>query len=171
MSLLRHIGLPGKEEMDNRIQAAIALRKQGEYEQSRQALKALVEEPALRALALLNIAWSYDNEGNEQEAEQWYRAALEAGLTGEDEFEARFGLASTLRCLGQYTQAKTLFEEILARWPQATEVRPFYALCLHNLGEHQQAVSVLLNCIARHPDARTAPYARALREYAQRPEG
>ncbi|MDD7995721.1 tetratricopeptide repeat protein [Kosakonia radicincitans] len=157
--------------MDNRIQAAITLRKQGEYEKSRQALKVLVAEPTLRALVLLNIAWSYDNEGNEQEAEQWYRAALEAGLTGEDEFEARFGLDSTLRCLGQYAQAKILFEEILTHWPQATEVRPLYALCLHNLGEHQQAVSLLLNCIAQHPDARTAPYARALREYAQRPEG
>lgn len=157
--------------MDSRLQAAIALRKQGEYEKSRQALKVLSEEPALRALAWLNVAWSYDNEGREQEAEPAYRKALESGLRGEDEFDARFGLASTLRCLGKYAQAKTLFEEIIRRWPQATEVAPFYALCLYNLGEHQQAVSLLLNCIAQYPDARTAPYARALREYAQRPEG
>lgn len=155
--------------MDSRMQNAIQLRKQGEHEQSRTALRLLVEDPALRAQAHLHIAWSYDNEGKEREAEQAYRSALAAGLEDEDRFEAQFGLASTLRCLGEYAQAKALFEEIMHTWPQASEIRPFYALCLHNLGEHQQAVSLLLECIADNPCARTAPYKAALREYAQHP--
>ncbi|WP_234467245.1 tetratricopeptide repeat protein [Kosakonia sp. S42] len=143
--------------MESRLQAAIALRKAGEHEQSRGALKALADEPALRAQALLNIAWSFDNQGHERDAEGYYLAAIEAGLSDEDEFEARFGLASTWRCHGKYPQAKAQFAEIIARWPQATEVPPFYALCLHNLGEHDAALAVLLAPIVQNPDARTAP--------------
>lgn len=156
--------------MDTRLQAAIALRKQGEHEQSRQLLQALTTEPELRALAFLHLAWSYDNQGLEREAEHNYLAALDAGLDEEDRFEARFGLASTWRCLGKYQQAKTLFEEIMIAWPQATEIRPFYALCLYNLGEHECAVSVLLESVAQHPDERTAPYQEVLRYYAQNPD-
>ncbi|AHJ74808.1 tetratricopeptide repeat protein [Kosakonia sacchari] len=155
--------------MDSRLQAAITLRKQGQHDKSRRALQSLAEEPALRAQALLNIAWSYDNEGKERDAEPHYLAALDAGLTGEDQFEAQFGLASTWRCLGKYAQAKTLFEEIMTSWPQATEVRPFYALCLHNLGEHDSAIAVLLASIIQHPDARTEPYKAVLHHYAQHP--
>ncbi|POP42311.1 anaphase-promoting complex, cyclosome, subunit 3 family protein [Superficieibacter electus] len=155
--------------MDHRLQTAIALRKKGEYEKSRQQLKTLLGEPALTAQAQLNIAWSYDNEGHEREAEHWYICALETGLEGDDEFEAKFGLASTRRCLGSYDQARTLFEDIIRQWPLATEVWPFYALCLHNLGEHERAVSMLLTCIAQSPDIRTRPYVKALEQYAQNP--
>jgi tetratricopeptide (TPR) repeat protein len=156
--------------MDSRLQNAIQLRKQEEYEQSRAALRLLLDEPELRAQAFLHTAWSFDNEGKEREAAQAYRCALHEGLKGDDLFDAQFGLASTLRCLGEYTQAKALFNEIMATWPQASEVRPFYALCLHNLGEHQQAVALLLECIADSPDTRTAPYESALRHYAQHPD-
>lgn len=156
--------------MDSRLQNAIQLRKQGAYEQSRAALRLLLDEPELRAQAFLHTAWSFDNEGKEREAGEAYRSALAAGLEGDDLFEAQFGLASTLRCLGEYAQAKVLFEEVIATWPQASEVRPFYALCLHNLGEHQQAVALLLECLADSPDTRTAPYESALRHYAQHPD-
>lgn len=156
--------------MDSRMQNAIQLRKQGEHEQSRAALRLLVDDPALRAQAHLHIAWSFDNEGKEREAGEAYRSALAAGLEEEDRFEAQFGLASTLRCLGEYAQAKRIFEEIITTWPQASEVRPFYALCLHNLGEHQQAVTLLLECIADNPCARTEPYKAVIRNYAQHPD-
>lgn len=156
--------------MDDRLQTAIGLRKRGEHRQSRQALRLLLDEPGVRAQAFLNIAWSYDNEGKEREAEQAYRAALEAGLGGEDKFEAQFGLASTLRCLGEYLPAKALFEEILINWPQANEVRPFYALCLYNLGEHGQAMAILLDEIAQHPSSRVEPYKEVLRFYARHPD-
>ncbi|MGY6028148.1 tetratricopeptide repeat protein [Phytobacter sp. AG2a] len=156
--------------MDSRLQNAIQLRKQGEHEQSRAALHLLLDNPQLAAQALLHIAWSFDNEGKEREAEQAYRAALNAGLDGEERFDAQFGLASTLRCLGKYAEAKANFEEIRAQWPLAIEVRPFHALCLHNLGEHQQAIALLLEHIADSPDVRTAPYEAALRHYAQQPD-
>lgn len=66
--------------MDLRIEHAIALRAAGEYEQSRDLLRTLTALPTLKAEALLNIAWSYDNQGLEETAAEYYLAALNEGL-------------------------------------------------------------------------------------------
>ncbi len=156
------------EPMEKNLQTAIALRKAGEYEKSRELLEDLINHAELKARALLNIAWSWDNQGAEDKAEIYYQAALEAGLEGEDKFEALFGLACTYRCLGKYTSAKARFTEIRAAWPEATEIIPFYALCLHNLGESDKAMSVMLELVARHPPTENIRrYQKALHYYAR----
>ena len=154
--------------MDKKLEAAIALRTAGEYEKSRELLEELTAVAELKARALLNIAWSYDNQGAEDKAEVCYLAALDAGLEGEDQFEALFGLACTYRCLGKYDLAHARFEEIRAAYPDANEVIPFYALCLHNLGEHDEAMSVMLELVVRHPPTENIKrYQKALSFYAQ----
>ncbi|WP_313105429.1 tol-pal system YbgF family protein [Pseudescherichia vulneris] len=158
--------------MDPRIQHAIALRAAGEYEQSRELLRTLTALPTLKAEALLNIAWSYDNEGLEDTAAEYYLAALNEGLEGENLFEARLGLACTWRCLGKYAPAKQAFEEIIRDYPDASEAIPFYALCLHNLGEHDRAMTVMLELVSNHPPTPGIQrYARALTFYAQNVQG
>lgn len=153
--------------MDSRIQKAIALRAEGEYEKSRTLLRELTETPALKAEALLNIAWSYDNEGLEESAADAYLAALETGLEGDNAFEARLGLACTWRCLGKYMPAKQAFEAITRDYPHASEAIPFYALCLHNLGEHDRAMTVMLELVANHPPTPGIQrYAKALAFYS-----
>ncbi len=154
--------------MEKNLHTAIALRKAGEYEKSRELLEGLINSTELKARALLNIAWSWDNQGAEDKAEIYYQAALEAGLEGEDQFDALFGLACTYRCLGKYTLAKAHFVEILTAWPDATEIIPFYALCLHNLGENDKAMSVMLELVARHPPTENIKhYQKALHFYAR----
>lgn len=158
--------------MDPRIQRAIALRVAGEYEKSRILLRELTEIQALKAEALLNIAWSYDNEGLEERAADYYQAALNAGLVGDNKFEALLGLACTWRCLGKYEIAKQKFEEIIRDYPDASEAIPFYALCLHNLGEHDRAMTVMLELISNHPPTSGIQrYARALKFYAHNLRG
>ncbi|WAH52792.1 tetratricopeptide repeat protein [Pseudescherichia vulneris] len=153
--------------MDPRIQHAIALRAAGEYEQSRELLRTLTAFPVLKAEALLNIAWSYDNEGLEEIAAEYYQAALNEGLEGDNKFEAQLGLACTYRCLGKYETAKQGFEEIIRDYPDASEAIPFYALCLHNLGEHDRAMTVMLELVANHPPtAGIQRYAKALAFYS-----
>jgi len=154
--------------MEKNLHTAIALRKGGEYEKSRELLESLINIEELKARALLNIAWSWDNQGVEDRAEIYYQAALEAGLEGEDKFEALFGLACTYRCLGKYTLAKARFAETLATWPEATEIIPFYALCLHNFGEHDKAMSMMLELLAQHPPTENIKrYQKALHYYAR----
>ncbi|WP_312209617.1 tetratricopeptide repeat protein [Pseudescherichia sp.] len=153
--------------MDPRIQRAIVLRAAGEYEKSRTLLWELTETPALKAEALLNIAWSYDNEGLEESAAEYYLAALDADLEGDNEFEARLGLACTWRCLGKYMLAKQEFEAVIRDYPDASEAIPFYALCLHNLGEHEQAMTVMLELVSNHPPTPGIQrYAKALAFYS-----
>lgn len=154
--------------MEINMQRAIALRTAGQYEESRELLRALTEIQTLKAEALLNIAWSYDNEGLEERAAEYYQAALNEGLTGSNRFEAQLGLACTLRCLGKYLLAKQGFEEIIRDYPDASEAIPFYALCLHNLGEHDRAMTLMLELVSNHPPTSGIQrYARALKFYAQ----
>lgn len=157
--------------MDERIQKAISLRKAGEYDQSRALLMTVADVNGLKAEAFLNIAWSYDNQGDEAKAVEFYVAALNAGLQDENKFEALFGLACTYRCLGNYADSKQIFEQVMSEYPHATEVIPFYALCLHNLGEHERAMSVMLELVAKYPPtASIGRYARALSLYSSCPD-
>lgn len=157
--------------MDERIQKAISLRKAGEYDQSRALLMTVADVNGLKAEVFLNIAWSYDNQGDEAKAVEFYVAALNAGLQDENKFEALFGLACTYRCLGNYADSKQIFEQVMSEYPHATEVIPFYALCLHNLGEHERAMSVMLELVAKYPPtASIGRYARALSLYSSCPD-
>lgn len=157
--------------MDERIQKAISLRKAGEYDQSRALLMTVADINGLKTEAFLNIAWSYDNQGDEAKAVEFYVAALNAGLQDENKFEALFGLACTYRCLGNYVDSKQFFEQVMSEYPHATEVIPFYALCLHNLGEHERAMSVMLELVAKYPPtASIGRYARALSLYSSCPD-
>lgn len=153
--------------MDPRIQHAIGLRAAGEYEKSRTLLRELTKVPTLKAEALLHIAWSYDNEGLEERAAEYYQAALNEGLEGDNQFEAHFGLACTWRCLGKYVLAKQGFEEIIRDYPDASEAIPFYALCLHNLGEHDRAMTLMLELVSNYPPTPGIQrYAKALAFYS-----
>lgn len=157
--------------MDNRIQEAITLRKTGEYDKSRALLMTVAAVDELKAEAFLHIAWSYDNQGEEAKAVEYYVAALDEGLQDEDRFEALFGLASTYRCLGRYSEAEQMFELVSGEYPEATEVIPFYALCLHNLGKHEQAMSLMLALIAKYPPTPDiARYCKALELYSKYPD-
>ncbi|NOJ25433.1 hypothetical protein F0238_27080, partial [Vibrio coralliilyticus] len=62
--------------MESIIKQAIELRKQGKYQESRALLKTLLNDETCSAKAHLQIAWSYDNEGKEQEAITHYLSSL-----------------------------------------------------------------------------------------------
>lgn len=145
---------------------AITLRKQGLFEQSRERLFPLLKTQENSGAIYLNIAWSYDNQGLESDALEHYSAALQHKLSAEDHFEAKFGLACTHRCLGNFVEAESLFIELLAEYPAATEVVPFYALCLIALQKKDEALEQLLKLIvANPPTPGIHAYQAALSEY------
>lgn len=154
--------------MNTAIIEAIALRKSGNYEGSRQVLSALLSHSGLRSIAHLHMAWSYDNEGKEQNAALHYERALQGTLPESDRFDAMFGLASTLRCLGKYDQALDYFKQTITEYPDAIEVQPFYAMCLYNLGRAHEAVSILLKLLLSTTDSgEIRQYQRAISLYAE----
>ncbi|MFM2484317.1 tetratricopeptide repeat protein [Celerinatantimonas yamalensis] len=154
--------------MDSVIKQAIDLRQAGLFEQSRTLLTSLLNDESYRAIAHLHIAWSHDNEGSEQQAIVHYLEALQGTLTIDQRFDALFGLASTYRSLGCYTEALAYFEYTLSEYPDALEVQPFYAMCLYNVGRHKQATALLLELLVASSDCKAIKrYQRAILLYAQ----
>ncbi|MBY7997526.1 tetratricopeptide repeat protein [Vibrio fluvialis] len=133
--------------MKNIITQAIELRKEAKYQESRALLATLLNDERYAAKAHLQIAWSYDNEGKEQEAIGHYLSSLVGHLSSVERFDALFGLASTYRSLGNYSEALSYFEQTISEYPDSVEVQPFYAMCLYNLGRHKEATSLLLELL------------------------
>ena len=154
--------------MDDNLEIAIQLRKQGQFEVSRNVLHALIDAKQDIAQAHLHIAWSYDSQGSEREAVEHYELALSGELSLEDRFDALLGLASTLRSLGQYQKALTFFEQAVSEYPSAKQILPFYSMCLYNLGRHKQAITILLNLLIEETDNQAIlNYQSAIKIYAQ----
>ena len=81
--------------------------------------------------------------------------------------EAWLGLGSTYRALGKYPASLRAFDDGLAEFPQANELRLFRAMTLYNLDEGKRAMADLLLLLAEtssDPDIRG--YQRAIRHYA-----
>jgi len=154
--------------MESVIEQAIKLRKEDKYQESRALLKTLLNDETFSARAHLQIAWSYDNEGKEQEAITHYRSSLSGLLLSVERFDALFGLASTYRSLGMYSEALSYYEQTLTEYPSSIEVQPFYAMCLYNLGRHKEATSLLLELLVSTTNSDAIKdYQRAISLYAQ----
>jgi len=69
------------------------------------------------------------------------------GLEPEVLVDAYLGLGSTYRTLGQYEQAKRIFEQAIQEFPEAEHVKVFYAMTLYNLGEHAKSMEILLHTL------------------------
>lgn len=154
--------------MGTTISQAIALRKEQKYQESRDLLATLLSDENFAAKAHLQIAWSYDNQGKEQQAIEHYVLSLQGKLSSVERFDALFGLASTYRSLGQYTEALSYFEQTMSEYPQSLEVQPFYAMCLYNLGRHKEATSLLLELLVSTTNSEAIKeYQRAISLYAK----
>lgn len=133
--------------MKDVIERAIALRRSQMHEESRALLSDLLLDPALKSQAHLNIAWSFDSEGKENEAIPHYKECLKGHLSKEDRFNALLGLASTLRCLGHFEEASPYFQTLSDEYPDSEAVKPFFAMCLYNCGQPKKAVEMLLSTL------------------------
>ncbi|ELE7134302.1 tetratricopeptide repeat protein [Vibrio harveyi] len=154
--------------METIIKQAIELRKEAKYQASRALLTTLLDDERFAAKAHLQIAWSYDNEGKEREAIGHYLSALSGTLSSVERFDALFGLASTYRSLGEYSEALSYFEQTLDEYPNAIEVQPFYAMCLYNVGRHKEATSLLLELLVSTTNSDAIKeYQRAISLYAR----
>lgn len=154
--------------MESIIEKAISLRKETKYNESRALLKSLLNNESYAAKAHLQIAWSYDNEGREQEAIGHYKSSLSGILSATERFDALFGLGCTYRSLGDYSEALEYFEQTLSEYPDSIEVQPFYAMCLYNLGRNKEATSLLLDLLVSTTDSKAIKeYQRAILMYSK----
>ncbi|MFE9278100.1 tetratricopeptide repeat protein [Paenibacillus glucanolyticus] len=126
------------------IQTAIELRSAGKPEEAKQILLGLLEQSPEDPDILYQLAWVHDLMGLEGEAVPYYEKAISSGLKDPERRGALLGLGSTYRTLGLYNKSKEIFERGRQDYPQAREFNVFYAMTLHNLGQYDKAMELLL---------------------------
>ena len=122
------------------------------------------ELPPGSPVASFERASAHDSTGRPDLAVPLYRVALEAGLTGLRRRRATIQLASSLRNLGNATEAANLLFAELQAPPDELDgaVRAFLALALLDLGREREAVRVSLTALSRY----LPRYNRSLERYA-----
>ena len=130
------------------IETAIQLRKADKGKQALAMLQRLLKKQPNDAHLNYQIAWSCDSEGQDRQAVPYYEAALELGLAGEDLRGALLGLGSTYRTLGEYEKSALTFKAGIEFFPDAREFQVFLAMACYNLGQHHEAMTLLLRTVA-----------------------
>jgi len=124
----------------------------------------VAELPLGSAVGSFERASAQDSTGHPDLAIPLYRAALKAGLNGLRRRRATIQLASSLRNLGNATEAADLlFAELNATSDELDgAVRAFLALALVDLGREREAVAHGLIALAKY----LPRYNRSLERYA-----
>lgn len=127
-------------------------------------MKALVSErPAGDAAAHFELGGVHDALGLEDEAIQYYRQAIAAGLDGERATRVFIQLASTLRNVGSSAEAVSTLESMPAAGDDEAARQAFLALALYDEGRFGDALRTALLALIPTLDG----YRRALKEYAE----
>ncbi|MEU8678841.1 tetratricopeptide repeat protein [Streptomyces sp. NPDC048560] len=156
------------QNKDKLVAEAARLRAEGHPERARERLLALTAEFPDAADVAYQTAWVHDVLGLETEAVPYYERCLQLpGLTVEDRRGAMLGLGSTYRVLGRYGQAVETLRAGVAEFPDDGALRSFLAMALYNIGEHHEAMEILLRLVATtSTDPYVARYRRAIELYA-----
>jgi tetratricopeptide (TPR) repeat protein len=155
--------------MHPKLVLAIQHRTAERFDQARCLLEELYAEQPEDAQVNYHYAWLHDRLGEEIAAVPFYERAIGLGLPDDDLRSALLGLGSTYRCIGEYQKAAKLLREGLARFPEAQEIAVFLAMALYNLGEHREAMEILLRAVARaSSDLGIQRYHRAIEFYADK---
>lgn len=155
--------------MNPNLEKAIDLRAAGKQEESNQLLISLVQEFPGDPQINYQCAWSFDLLGEEEKAVPYYEKAIDFGLEKEDLEGAMLGLGSTYRTLGEYEKSRSTFIKGVELFPSNQALKVFLAMTLYNVAEHQQAMEILLNCLAEtSADENIAAYKKAIGFYADK---
>jgi thioredoxin-like negative regulator of GroEL len=154
--------------MEAAIQRAVELRRESQHTEALAILLDLYERHPDHARVNYELACTYDTQGVEDEAIGFYEHAIQCGLAGDDLRGAFLGLGSSYRCVERYGDSARILQKGAAAFPEAQEFDVFLALTRHNMGEHDEALRLLLSHIARHSaDAGAVRYRRAIAYYAE----
>ena len=153
--------------LDQQLQQTSALRSQGRLEEALalalQLHAAVPDDPHIN----YQCAWTYDVMGLEENAVPFYERALALGLSGVDRRGALLGLGSTYRNIGEHNKSAAILWQGIAEYEDGREFQIFLAITLYDMGEHAEAMRLLLRNLAETTQNETLKqYERALLFYA-----
>jgi tetratricopeptide (TPR) repeat protein len=150
------------------IQRAVTLRTEGQHTEALAILLDLYNSQPDSAKVNYELACTYDHQGVEDEAIGFYEHAIQCGLAGDDLRGALLGLGSSYRCVERFGDAARVLHKGAAEFPDAREFEIFLALTKYNMGDHAEAMRLLLSHIAECTgDAGTGKFKRAISYYAE----
>ena len=115
------------------------------------------------------LAWTLETSGDPAAALPRYERALALGLPPNEHTGALIGLSSVLRATGDSKRAADLLRSARLQFPDNREFDVFLALALYDLGQHVEAMQLLLTTIAdTADDPGLTAYQRTIRFYATR---
>jgi tetratricopeptide (TPR) repeat protein len=157
-----------RSPLSDTLERAIRLREAGELVEARTVLLKLLEGNPEDAAVAYQCAWVHDRMGREREAIPLYERAISLGLSGEDLEGVILSLGSSHRAAGDPEKAAAILREGVARFPGNLAMEVFLAMALHDLGEHAEAMALLLRTIVTtSSDAKIASYKEAISFYAR----
>lgn len=131
---------------------------------TRDRLEALLaERDGSDPVVLYERASLYDFLGEEADAIPLYRAALDAGLSGDRRTQGVIQLASSLRNVGDHSGAMALLSGIRPDDPLADAARAFLSLALYDDSKPAPALRTALHALTPH----LPRYGRAIDAYAE----
>lgn len=116
---------------------------------------------------VLQLAWSLEISGKQEEALAAYDKALSLGLSPNEHAAALLGLANCQRLCGDAAKAIKTLREGLALFPDNREFDAHLGIALHQAGHYAEAVRTLITVLVEtSEDAGIRAYQRSLRHQA-----
>ncbi len=155
-------------DLADQVARARHLRSERQTTEALAILLDLVERHPHDAMINYELACTYDSQGVADEAIGFYEHAIQHGLEGDDLRGALLGLGSSYRCVERFGDSARALQKGAAAFPDAREFDIFLALTRYNMGEHADAMRLLLSHVAEHSaDPAVAHYRRAIAYYAE----
>ena len=152
---------------EERLLEAKRLMAEKQYTRAGELLEKLEKAHTNHPLIQFYLGSVYDALGREREAISYYQGALKNKITGVHREEAFIQLGSSLRAIGEYHEAKNVLLTGLKEFPENRALQLFLAMTLYHLGEHKEAVAMLLKiAVAINDDPWIGKYAKAISFYA-----
>lgn len=134
-----------------------------------------IEELAARAAespddadGAFDYASALDGAAREADAIPVYRTAISLGLDPELEYQASVQLGSSLRVIGEASEAVDIHRRVLTRWPDRPANRLFLALALRDAGLTDEALrEAFAVALAEPVEQDISLYRRALTDYIE----
>ena len=136
--------------MEEAIQRAISLRDASQHTEALTILLDLNNANPNVAKVNYELARTFGSEGVKDEAIGFYVHAIECGLEGEELRHAYASLGGTYCSVGRFGDASRILHRGAAAFPDAPEFDVFLALTRYHLGDHREAMRLLLSHVAEY---------------------
>ncbi|MBS2773098.1 tetratricopeptide repeat protein [Anoxybacillus rupiensis] len=146
-------------------QLAEKFRREGDLQKAYHLLIPLEKTEVDNPFIHLEIGFTLDAMGKEEEAIHYYEKALSLGLPAEQRCVALLCLGSSLRNIGKLDDAKHILKTAMDEFPNHIGIHCFYALAQYHAGEHGQSVRTLINAILLLSPESVKPFTQSLQYY------